>query len=363
MLHSNDPFTPWHPASLTKLMTAYVTFRAIQSGRVTMQSPVRVSEQALAQPPSKMGFPVGTEISIEYALRILMVKSANDIAYALAEAVGGSHDAFIAQMNASARQLGMTDTVYVNPHGLHDPRQVTTARDLALLTRAIINEYPQHQHFFEIPSIRVGQRVLTNHNKLIGRFRGADGMKTGYVCASGFNIVATATRGGNRLAAVVLGGMRSTLRNEVTAGLLEAAFEEGSGFSLLGGSGRPTINSLPRPASIGAPVDMRPYVCEKKKAPPEYLSFGTEAATASNTDPSGSVNPSGSALALTAASAVDLGPMATGTKPVIAFDVPMPRPRPTDSPKAKSFTIFAAPSVSSAPTSSNQIRPRDNPMR
>ena len=363
VLHSHGPFTPWHPASLTKLMTAYVTFQAVQSGRITMQSPVRVSEQALAQPPSKMGFPVGTEISVEYALRILMVKSANDIAHALAEAVGGSHDAFIAQMNSSARRLGMTDTYYVNPHGLHDPRQVTTARDLALLTSAIINNYPQHQHFFEIPSIRVGQRVLTNHNKLIGRFRGADGMKTGYVCASGFNIVATATRGGRRLAAVVLGGMRSTLRNEVTAGLLEAAFEEGTGFSLLGGSSRPTIASLPRPASIGAPVDMRPYVCQKKKAPPEYLSFGMEATTASATDPSRSLNPSGSALALTTASAIDLGPMAPGAKPVVAFDVPMPRPRPADAPKANSFKIFATPSISNTPPAKNQVRPRNNPLR
>jgi len=345
ILHSYMPFTPWHPASLTKLMTAYVTFRAIREGRVTMDSPVRVSEHALAQPPSKMGFPVGTEISVEYALRILMVKSANDIAVAVAESVGGSEAAFVSQMNAAARRLGMTDTHYVNPHGLHDDRQVTTARDLAVLTRALISEFPQYQRFFEITSIQVGQAVLRNHNKLIGRFRGADGMKTGYVCASGFNIVATATRGGRRLGAVVLGGIRSTVRNEATAGLLEAAFEDGTGFSLLGRSARPTINSLRRPASIGAPVDMRPYVCQRQKAPAEYVSFGLDPQNDPTGEPSRAINPAGTALALASASAVELGPLAPGEKPVVAFDIPLPRPRPSEAAKSRSFKVFAKPSA------------------
>ncbi|WP_261618142.1 D-alanyl-D-alanine carboxypeptidase family protein [Microbaculum marinisediminis] len=363
VLHAYGAYTPWHPASLTKIMTAYVTFEAIRDGTVTMKSPVRVSELALSQPPSKMGFPVGTEISIEYALRILMVKSANDIAVALAEAVGGNYDVFVAKMNSTARRLGMWDTRYVNSHGLHDERQVTTAHDLALLTRAMIRDYPQYQAFFEIQSIQVGQKVLRNHNKLIGRFRGADGMKTGYVCASGFNIVATATRGGRRLAAVVLGGVRSSLRDEVTAGLLEAGFEAGSGFSLFGKSGRPTIDSLPRPASIGAPVDMRPYVCQKKKAPAEYLSFGTEPAATVEANSSRSLNPAGTALALTAASAIDLGPMTPGAKPVIAFDVPLPRPRPVEAPKTNPFKLFAKPSNASAGSSDLTVRPRSNPMR
>jgi D-alanyl-D-alanine carboxypeptidase len=244
---------------------------------------------------------------------------------------------------------------------LHDPRQKTTAHDLALLTRALIRDFPQYQGFFEIASIQVGQRVLRNHNKLIGRFRGADGMKTGYVCASGFNIVATATRGGRRLAAVVLGGLRSSLRDEVTVGLLEAAFEEGRGFTLLGGSGRPTIDSLPRPASIGAPVDMRPYVCQKKKAPPEYVSFGTEATSGASADASTTLNPSGSALALRAAAVIDLGPISPGAKPVVAFDVPLPRPRPDDAPRATSFRLL--PKASGGKSAPAIVMPRANPMR
>lgn len=362
VLHSHGAFTPWHPASLTKLMTAYVTFQAIEQGRISLQSPVRVSEFALSQPPSKMGFPVGTELSIEYALRILMVKSANDIAVAVAESVGGTHDGFISRMNAAARRLGMSDTAYVNPHGLHDPRQRTTARDLALLTRALIREFPQYQRFFEIESIRVGQKTLRNHNKLIGRFRGANGMKTGYVCASGFNIVATATRDGRRLAAIVLGGKSGSKRNEVTAGLLEAAFAEGGGFSLISAA-RPKIGSLHRPASIGAPVDLRPYICGKKKMPAEFASFGVEKKTTG----------SGGALAL-AAAPVNLGSVAATAAPLVAFDVPLPRPRPSSVPIAEMIPIAASaagsqsgtPQAVSPQKSSSQLSgtyPRPNPMR
>ena len=358
ILHSYNAFTPWHPASLTKLMTAYVTFQAIRQGKVSLNSPVRVSEYALSQPPSKMGFPVGTEISVEYALRILMVKSANDIAVALAESVGGSHAAFISDMNATARRLGMTDTRYRNPHGLHDPGQVTTARDLAFLTRALIRDFPQYQRFFEISSIRVGQRVLTNHNKLIGRFHGADGMKTGYVCASGFNIVATATRGGRRLAAVVLGGMSGGKRNEATASLLEAAFEAGRGFGLLP-SGRPNIDNLRRPVSIGRPVDMRPYVCQKKKAPAELVSFGMEsAAVASSGDPSRVLTSGTPALAL-AAGRVSLGAATAAAEPLVAFDVPLPRPRPSDLPRSRAIPATAQ----AAPSQPAGAYPRPNPLR
>lgn len=359
ILHSYGAFTPWHPASLTKLMTAYVTFQAIRNGRITLDSPVRVSEYALSQPPSKMGFPVGTEISVEYALRILMVKSANDIAVAVAESVGGSHAAFIADMNATARRLGMTDTRYVNPHGLHDPGQVTTARDLAFLTRALIRDFPQYQRFFEIESIRVGQSVLTNHNKLIGRFRGADGMKTGYVCASGFNIVATATRGGRRLAAVVLGGMSGAKRNDVTASLLEAAFESGGGFSLLP-SGRPTLAGLRRPVSVGQPVDLRPYVCEKRTPPAEIASFGIEpTAVAASGDPSRTAaGASGPVLAL-AGTSVNLGSVNAAAKPLVAFDVPLPRPRPSNVPKTKVAPV----AVQAAPSQPTGTYPRPNPLR
>jgi D-alanyl-D-alanine carboxypeptidase len=361
VLHAYGAFTPWHPASLTKLMTVYVTFQAIREGRVNLDTPVRISSLAASQPPSKMGFPVGTEISLDSALRILMVKSANDIAVAVAETVGGSYDGFIAQMNSAARSIGMVDTVYVNPHGLHDPRQTTTARDLAFLTRALIRDFPQHQHYFEIPSIQVSGQTMTNHNKLIGEFRGADGMKTGYVCASGFNIVATATRGGRRLAAIVLGGLTSTKRNEVTAGLLEAGFEMGGGFSIIP-SGRPTIDSLRRPAVIGPTVDMRSYVCQRNKPPAEIVSFGLESGVLASGDQSRSVGSSGSALALAAAPVIDFGQIAA--QPLASFDIPLPRPRPSDG----QMPVAAAPAAPVSPASAtgwagSDPYPRPNPLR
>lgn len=371
VLHAYGAYTPWHPASLTKLMTAYVAFDAVRSGRTTLESPVRISEYALSQPPSKMGFAVGTELSLEYALRILMVKSANDIAVAVGESISGSEQAFVTQMNSTARRLGMIDTYFVNPHGLHDPAQRTTARDMGVLARALIRDFPQYQRFFEIESIRVGQAVMNNHNKLIGRFQGADGMKTGYVCASGFNIVATATRGGRRLVAVVLGGMTSGQRNEVTAGLLEAGFAAGTGsFGLFSGN-RTTLDSLHRPVNVGAPVDVRPYVCEKKKAPPEILSFGTEATAVAAKPADGDAsrivgNAGGGVLALASAPVVGLPATRTAADPLVAFDVPLPRPRPSRDGLAVAPAAAAVTPVTTTAKPRPMIdplEPRPNPLR
>jgi D-alanyl-D-alanine carboxypeptidase len=157
-----------------------------------LNSPVIVSQNALNQPPSKMGFKVGTVMTVDNALKMILVKSANDIAVALGEAVAGSEPAFIARMNREASRLGMTRTTFANPHGLPDPRQVTTARDLALLASAILNEFPEYRSLFKIHAIRHGKRTLRNYNILIDRYRGATGMKTGYIRDSGFNLVASA---------------------------------------------------------------------------------------------------------------------------------------------------------------------------
>ncbi len=330
VLHSHEPFAKWHPASLTKLMTTYVAFRAIRQGRIRLNSPVRMSARAAAEPPSKMGFPVGTDISLDYAIRILMVRSANNVAVAIAESVGGDHDSFIAEMNASAARLGMTDTRFYNAHGLPDARQVTTARDLGLLARALVLEFPEYQYFFETQSIRVGQNVLENHNKLIGRFRGADGMKTGFICSSGFNLAASATRNGRRLIAIVLGAQTARYREQVAAGLLEEGFGRTGGFNLFAsfGSSRPTITSLRRPAVVPEPVDMRPYICQRQKMPDHLASFGTTAtgSTVAVADPSAPTTAAAS-LALSAAQIVTL-PAAQPSAPVVAFSVPLPRPRP-----------------------------------
>jgi D-alanyl-D-alanine carboxypeptidase len=282
VLHAYEPFRRWYPASLTKLMTVYVVFAAIEAGRVTLETPVRISERAAAETVNTLKFPVGAEIPLEEALRILMVKSANDVAVAVAETVAGSLDAFVAEMNATAARLGMTDSAFVNPHGLHDPRHVTTARDLAILARALIRDFPQHQGVFGVERIEVGREEFRNPNRLLGRFPGADGMKTGYLCVSGWNMAASATRDGRRLVAIVLGALREGQREEVAAELLEAGFDAPDGAAAPA-PGRATLDDLSPPAATSEPVDMRPYTCEKKTPPADIASFGIEGGTGTAT--------------------------------------------------------------------------------
>ena len=160
VLYAEDPDLLWHPASLTKLMTAYLTFEAISKGELSMADKITCSANANKQPPSKIGLPVGGTITVEAALKILIVKSANDVAVMVAEHVGGSEQAFVDQMNLAAKRLGMTRTNFVNPHGLPDKRQITTARDMARLTRAILNEFPDYSDFFAMRSVRMASVVL-----------------------------------------------------------------------------------------------------------------------------------------------------------------------------------------------------------
>jgi D-alanyl-D-alanine carboxypeptidase len=180
-----------------------------------------------------MGFKPGVTFTVDNALKMIMVKSANDIAVALAEGVSGSVEGFAAAMNGAARRLGMTQSNFVNPNGWPDARQVTSARDLAILARALLREFPEHDLYWRIPAIKFGRRVLRNYNRLIDRYPGSDGMKTGFICASGFNLVATATRRGRRLIAVVLGAPSSPVRAEKAARLLESGFNNSGTLSWL----------------------------------------------------------------------------------------------------------------------------------
>src|SRR5437016_12521573 len=176
-----------------------------------------------------MGFPAGTQLTVDNALKMLLVKSANDIAVVIAEGVGGSIEGFADLMNQNARRLGMTQSHFVNPNGLPADEQVTSARDMAILARAAIKEFPEYDYYWHLPGIRFGKKVLRNYNSLIGRYPGADGMKTGFICASGFNLVATATRDGKRLIAVVLGAPSSAGRAIQAAQLLERGFRSNAG--------------------------------------------------------------------------------------------------------------------------------------
>ncbi|RWF78033.1 MAG: D-alanyl-D-alanine carboxypeptidase, partial [Mesorhizobium sp.] len=185
ILQHQEAFKRWYPASLTKLMTAYVAFRAIAAGEVQLDSPIKVTKRSAGEPPSKMGFKPGSVMRLDNALKMMLVKSANDVAMAVGENIGGSQAAFAERMNTEARRLGMTGTHFVNPNGLFSPDQYTTARDLGLLVMAIRIEFPQYAPWFSIEGLAVGKKQIPNYNLLIGRYPGADGMKTGFVCPSG----------------------------------------------------------------------------------------------------------------------------------------------------------------------------------
>jgi D-alanyl-D-alanine carboxypeptidase len=279
VLAEKNAFQAWYPASITKLMTAYVTFRAMREGLVTPTSPVTITKNAASRPPSKMGFKVGTVLTIDTALKIIIVKSANDIAVALGEAVGGSEAKFVAMMNAEARRLGMVATHFENPHGLPDDGQTTSARDMAVLTRAILSEFPEHRDLFRITALQLGKKTIRTHNHLLERFRGTDGMKTGFICNSGFNVVTTATRGGRTLIAVVLGAYTSAERNEFAAMLLTEAFARPS-------LRRGTLATLAPPAVTPPVVSVRDYVCgaKRKKQPQAQAQAGADVGESEDTD-------------------------------------------------------------------------------
>jgi D-alanyl-D-alanine carboxypeptidase len=264
VLHSENSTYPWYPASVTKLMTAYVTLRTVKERRLSLDTLITVSSNAVAQQPTKMGFKAGTQITVDNALKMLMVKSANDMAVALAEAVSGSIERFADDMNRTAKRLGMTQSSFVNPNGLPADNQITSARDLAILARAMIREMPEYDFYWHIPAIRLGKRVMRNYNTLIDRYPGADGMKTGFICASGFNVVATATRNGRRLIAVVLGAPSSAVRAVKAAQLLERGFGSGALSWLTPSLG--TVNALV-PINT-APPNLRDEMCGKHRKRP-----------------------------------------------------------------------------------------------
>jgi D-alanyl-D-alanine carboxypeptidase len=263
VLQADNATMPWYPASVTKIMTAYVTLKAVKEGRLSLDRTLTVSPVAASQSPSKMGFKPGTLVTVENALAMMMVKSANDMAVVLAEGVGGSVDGFSTMMNQTAQRLGMTQTTYVNPNGLPADGQVTSARDLAILARAVIRDLPEYEYFMHIPAIRFGRRTINNFNKLIGRYPGADGFKTGFICASGYNLVASATRNGKRLIAVVLGSSSGQARAIRAAQLLERGF--GNGLAWL----RPSLGTVDSLAPIDAsPPNLREEMCSGKRKRP-----------------------------------------------------------------------------------------------
>ncbi len=224
VLESANPDAPRHPASLTKLMTLYMAFEALRDRRITLDQFVPISSNAASMAPTKLGLLPGTRITVDQAILGLVTKSANDAAAALGEMLGGSEDRFAQMMTLRARALGMTHTTFMNASGLPDPEQWTTARDMAVLARRLISGFPGYYKYFSTPSFVWQRRVIANHDHLLRSYPGADGMKTGYTQASGYNLVTSAVRGGVRLVGVVMGAAGAGERDAHMMTLLDQGY-------------------------------------------------------------------------------------------------------------------------------------------
>jgi len=269
VLHSRNADTRLHPASLTKMMTLYVVFEAVENGELSLDDRIRISRNAAAEPSSKLGLRAGQRIRLRHLIRAAAVKSANDAATALAEAVSGSEAAFARRMNRTARALGMNHTTFRNAHGLTESGHLSTARDMTNLGRRLFYHYPDYYNLFSRQSTHAGIAEVRNTNRrLLAAYRGADGIKTGYTRAAGFNLVASAERGGVRIIATVFGGRSSTTRNVRVAELLDMGFSRTHRRVTAripplpvyaGGSGGMyvivrSLRPAPRPARLGAPA-------------------------------------------------------------------------------------------------------------
>ncbi|MBX3596650.1 MAG: D-alanyl-D-alanine carboxypeptidase [Rhizobiaceae bacterium] len=220
MLHAVNANEPRHPASLTKMMTLYLLFEALESNRVNLFTMIPVSQHAASQPPSKLRLRAGDQIDVLTAIRALTIKSANDVAVAVGEFLGGTEERFADMMNARARAIGMRSTTFRNASGLHDPQQVTTARDMALLGISLRRRFPDKFHYFSATSFDFRGKLIRGHNDLLSSVEGVDGIKTGYVRASGFNIVTSVKADGKSLVVVVMGGKTARTRNAEVESLI-----------------------------------------------------------------------------------------------------------------------------------------------
>lgn len=223
-LYSDNADAPRYPASLTKMMTLYLLFEEVSSGRYALSTPLSVSSKAAGQPPAKIGLKAGSTLTVEQAARSLAVKSANDVAVAVAENISGSEAAFARKMTAKARALGLGGTRFVNASGLPDTAQVTTARDMAKLGRALKSRFPQYTSYFRAKTFNYNGRTFRATNNLLGKVAGVDGLKTGYIRLSGYNLVATAQRGGKKRLVVVMGGASEAARDREVTRLLQSSF-------------------------------------------------------------------------------------------------------------------------------------------
>ncbi|MCO5090858.1 serine hydrolase [Bosea sp. (in: a-proteobacteria)] len=298
VLSSENASQAWRPASTTKMMTIYLALKAVREGRIGLETAIPASKRAASQPRVKVYIKPGQEVTLDNALRIMMVKSANDIAYVVAEGVGGDVESFVSMMNAEAQRLGMRDTRFANPNGWDHPDQQTSARDLAVLAMALMHDFPRYSDYWDTPAVQLGKQVMHNTNGLVGRYAGIGGMKTGFTCASGFNVVATASRGGRTLIAVVLGSLSGAERTVKAAQLLD------EGFAAWGGAGYSV-------AAMPASGTRAPNICD------DVRHRGGGAALADDADLSGPI---------AATASIDSGNAPDGGRFATAFSTPAAAP-------------------------------------
>jgi D-alanyl-D-alanine carboxypeptidase len=226
ILSSENPTTVDQPASLTKVMTLYLVFQALDSGKLKLNQPIPISAHAASRQPSKLGLKAGDTITVEQAICGLVTKSANDAASVLGEALGGTEDQFAVLMTEQAQKLGMVNTTFKNASGIANSQQLTTAIDMAMLGAAMLQTYPHYYHYFSLREFTYKKIVFKNHNHLLGKYDGCDGIKTGYTVPSGFNLLSSASRGGHRLIAVVLGGSSIKSRDQKSMAILDEGFNK-----------------------------------------------------------------------------------------------------------------------------------------
>ena len=274
-----------YPASLTKMMTLYLLFEELEAGRLTMSSKLTVSKTAAGQPPSKLGVKAGSTISVETAIEALVVKSANDVAVAVAEKLGGSEWRFARKMTQKARAIGMTRTTFRNASGLPNSKQITTARDMATLGQRLMQDYPQYFHYFSAKTFTWNNKTYRTHNSLVKTYTGADGIKTGYTRRSGFNLVTTAERGGQRLIGVVLGGRSSRTRDRHMRDILSRTFTSIKAKpTLVAALHRNKPSPRLKPTLVAALAAKKDSLPATNRIAPTLMAEVTETNTANQTD-------------------------------------------------------------------------------
>jgi D-alanyl-D-alanine carboxypeptidase len=349
VLHASNADSIRHPASLTKIMTLYLLFERLEAGQMKLDTPMRVSAHAAGQAPSKLGLRPGATLEVEDAIKALVTKSANDASVVVAEAIAGDEDEFARMMTRKARALGMSRTVYKNANGLPDDEQVTTARDQALLGRAIQERFPRYYRYFATSTFVYNGRAMRNHNKLLGRVEGVDGIKTGYIRASGFNLVTSMRRGNRHIVAVVLGGRSGAARDarmrELVGEYITVASTTRTGSVIADAAERAPQRVAaaapvrPDPAPAPAPARAEPAPARPDPAPTAAIVPSRAAGTAAPLPKPGSQEPikpvAVRTIAVKSAGTANAGGIATAAVP-IARAVP-PEFQTASAPRAADF--------------------------